>query len=99
MSSYAQRVEEHRRLAILRMLSNMPGYRANDSILTDAVDSVGVSSSRDQVRTSIDWLAEQGLVTVEAPASLKIVTVTQRGADVAKGRARVTGVQVPGPGA
>lgn len=98
MKSYVEMLEEHRRLSILRVLAEAAPHEANDSILTDALNAVGVTSSRDQARTAIGWLAEQGLVTQEALGSLKLVRLTGRGLDVARGRARVDGVKPPSPG-
>lgn len=89
----------HLRLTLLRLLGEQPGYRANSSILTSAADaSAGFAVSRDQVRTELAWLAEQGLATLdEAIPGLSVATLTERGADVARGRAVVPGVQRPGP--
>ncbi len=99
MTSYAERVEEHRRLTILRFLAECPTYQSNESILTDAVNDVGIGSSRDQIRTSLGWLAEQGLIEITRPGGLNVAKALSRGLDAAAGRARVYGVQVPGPGA
>lgn len=88
----------HLRLAILRLLSEAPGYSLNASITADALGSMGLSASRDQVRGEIAWLAEQGLVSGEELAGgLVVATLTERGADVASGRAAVPGVQRPAP--
>lgn len=99
MSDYAKTVEKHRRLAILKVLLGPPAGPVNDSILTDMVNAHGVTSSRDQVRTSIGWLEEQGLAKAERLQSLVVASITARGVDVAKGRALVDGVQPPTPGA
>lgn len=95
---YAETLRQHRRLSILRALAGAPEYTANDSMLTELVNSVGVTSTRDQVVTAIGWLAEQGLVTAEKLSSLTVAKVTTRGADVAAGRASVEGVKRPSPG-
>jgi hypothetical protein len=51
------------------------------------------------VRSEIAWLAEQGLATSdELPGGLLVATLTERGSDVASGRASVPGVQRPNPG-
>jgi hypothetical protein len=95
--NYGAHFASHLRLTILRVLSELPGGRCNDSMLTDAADAVGVPATRDQVRTEIAWLAEQGLVAVEPPTILKLViaVATERGLDVARGRVHVPGVQRP----
>jgi len=90
---------EDRRLVILRLLDQAPGYSANDSILCSALDGFGHRCSRDQVRTDLAWLAEQQLLTVEQVGAGKVhvATLTGRGGDVANGRANVPGVKRPSP--
>lgn len=87
---------EHLRSSILRTLSKAPQYSANDSIILDVVRSVGFSAvSRAQIRTELSWLQEQGLVRTETIETLIIVTLTERGEDVAAGRSTVPGVKKP----
>jgi HD-like signal output (HDOD) protein len=95
MTDYLRHLAEHRRLSILKVLDRAPGYSANDSVLHDAVVSLGISSTRDQVRGDLGWLAEQQLVTLRDVEMLKVATITVRGADVAKGLAIVEGVKRP----
>lgn len=88
----------HIRLAVLRLLDSMPGYQANDSVMHQAVNAMGLSCTRDQMRGHLTWLEEQRLVTLIEPASgLKVATLTERGADVAHGRSVLAGVQRPSP--
>lgn len=96
--SFHEHLREHRRLVILRCLSELPTHRTNTSVLLDAVNHYGVASTRDDVRTDVAWLAEQGLVRVEALTDhVQLAVLTERGADVAAGRAFVPGVRKPGP--
>lgn len=95
---FAERTEQHRRLAILRLLAEAPGFTINDSIITDALNGLGIASSRDQIRTALGWLTEQSLLTQESAGGLMVATLSQRGGDVAAGRAQVPGVQQPSPG-
>lgn len=96
--SYRDHFAAHLRLTILRVLAEAPGYKANSSILTSAADGLGVPATRDQVRGEIAWLQEQRLLTSEEPASgLVVATATERGLDVAAGRATHPGVQRPSP--
>lgn len=99
MSDYAKFHIEHVRLGILRVLAEAPGYAANDSVLTSALNALGLTVTRDQMRTQLSWIEEQRLITTIAPtATLTVATITERGADVAKGVAVVPGVQRPSPG-
>lgn len=91
--------EADQRLVILRALSETQGYSANDSILHDVLNNFGHSLSRDAVRTHIRWLEEQGLLAVSKIGDRTLVaSITERGVDVANGRARVDGVKRPAPG-
>ncbi|TAD86529.1 MAG: ArsR family transcriptional regulator [Alphaproteobacteria bacterium] len=89
----------HRRLSILQALEGSTGYECNDSLLSTVLHQLGLQCTRDQVRAELAWLAEVQLVTVrEIGGSLMIATATERGLDVAAGRARAPGVAVPAPG-
>lgn len=99
--SYAQRVTEDRRLVLLRLLAGAPGYAANSSILHGLLGDFAHRAPRDVVAGDLDWLAEQGLLGLEALAvpGLRIATLTSRGLDVAEGSAQVSGVARPSPSA
>ncbi len=96
MTPYAEFLRQDMRLVILRLLSEMPGYRANSSMLNAALDHYGHTASRDQVKSELAWLAEQGLVKLEDIGAVLVATLTERGQDVAAGRARVPGINRPG---
>ena len=98
MSDYVETLAAHRRLTILRFLNDSPEYTSNASILTGVCNSLGVTSTRDQVQGDIGWLAEQGLARVRNTGDFAVVTATGRGVEVALGRARHDGVQRPQPG-
>ena len=82
---FAERMAEDRRLVILRTLESCSGYETNESIIAMMLDDFGHRVSRDQVRTDLAWLKEQGLVTVEEIATVQIATMTQRGLETATG--------------
>lgn len=95
-TTFASYLAEDRRLVILRVLSDMPGYRTNSFLLTTLLGKFGHEPSADQVKGDLAWLQEQQLATVEVVESVHIATLTTRGADVATGRAVVPGVKRPG---
>ena len=96
--SFAERLREDRRLVLLRLLAEQRGYRANSSVLHMGLEHLGVVASRDDVRTDLAWLAEQGLVTTaDAVPGVTVATLTSRGGDVANGSAYVPGVSRPSP--
>lgn len=97
-SLLAQKMQEDRRLVLLRVLAEAPGYAANDSLLHGALEQFGHVVSRDVVRSELSWLCEQGLLVIDEVATVFVVQITMRGIDVATGRAVVPGVKKPGPG-
>lgn len=96
--SFAELLTEDRRLSLLRLLAEAPGTEANTYVLTTGLRAVGHGCSGDQVETDAAWLAEQGLVSLEDLGKVRVVHLTQRGEDVAAGRAVVPGVKRPVPG-
>lgn len=93
---YADFLRQDMRLVILRLLVEMPAYRANSSVLNAALDNFGHAVSRDQVKTELAWLAEQGAISLEDIGPVVVATLTERGHDIAAGRARVPGIKRPG---
>jgi Fe2+ or Zn2+ uptake regulation protein len=95
--SFQDTLNENARLNILRSLHEGSGYQAPDSILHEVLTKYGIHFSRDQVRTNLSWLQEQGLITINMLGSTYVATLTSRGADVALGRAQVPGIKRPEP--
>ena len=95
---YQTLVAEHLRITVLRLTAEGPSYSINESLLVDLSTSYGFNPSRDRMRTELNWLAEQGLVTLSGPDHCRTAKLTERGADVAAGRATVPGIKRPGPG-
>lgn len=97
MTAFGDLVDEDRRLVMLRCLKEDPGYSLNESVLQAMLEALGHNVSRDRVRTDLGWLREQGLVTVQEVVSVQVATITDRGIDVATGKAVVPGVKRPRP--
>ncbi|EQB32032.1 VpaChn25_0724 family phage protein [Sphingobium ummariense] len=98
MSEFSNVYDGHVRLSVLRLLSSQPTYSANDSVLTTAVESLGLSCTRSQMRAHLSWLQEVGAVTLITPMDGVIVaTLTERGGDLAAGRSTIPGIQRPSP--
>ncbi|WP_242415070.1 ArsR family transcriptional regulator [Sphingomonas panni] len=88
----------HARLAVLRALAEAVQHTANDSVLSMVMDTLGLPVTRDQLRTQLGWLEEQGLIRLARPTdNLLVASLRERGADVAIGRAHVEGIQRPSP--
>ncbi len=94
--NFSEHTDQHVRLTILRFLLEAPGYTANASTLKTVCQAFALVVSGDQIRTNIGWLADQRLVTRTVQDDMVIATLTERGGDVAEGRARVDGVARPG---
>lgn len=90
--SLAEIRNQHIRGALLGLLRD--GTRANDSVLDDALDQIkGVQASRDQVRTQLRWLEQQGLVTVEDVGGYLVARITQQGRDFEDGSVHIDGIK------
>lgn len=103
--SYAALLAETACLAVLQVLAEAAEYRHNEHVIRGALEELGLAPSADALRAHLAWLEEQGLVAVECLAAprgggseLRIARLTERGSDVAAGRARVPGVARPRPG-
>lgn len=95
--AYELHNRRHRRLSILLTLSASPEYRANDSLLCTVVNEFGIVSTRDQIRSDLVWLREQGFTTTRDVAGAIVATLTEAGAEIAAGRRIDPGVAKPSP--
>jgi len=95
--NFSNLITEDIRLVILRSLEEISDYSLNESVLHSVLGAFGHHVSRDRVRTEMDWLAEQGLITIETISDIKIAALTSRGEDAACGRSTVSGVKRPSP--
>lgn len=93
--SFSDYLRKDVRLVVLRILSEMPSYRANSSVIATVLHQFGHAVTRDQVKTELRWLAEQGLISIDEAGSVLVATLTERGQDVAEGRAVVDGIARP----
>ncbi|HRO86909.1 MAG TPA: ArsR family transcriptional regulator [Chiayiivirga sp.] len=94
--SFAERLTEDRRLVLLRILGDLPGYRSNSSVLRKLMDGFGHAVARDYIATQLQWLAEQALVALTDLDGVLVVELTPYGQDVASGLSHVPGVARPG---
>ncbi len=94
---FAEHLTKDQRLVILRTLHEQVRYCANESMLQEVLCLLGHSASRDKTKTEMQYLAEQGLVTLTEPLGVLVATLTSRGMDVAQGHAVHHGVKRPRP--
>ena len=94
--SFEAKLKEEMRLVMLRLLNELPSYRGNSSTLHSGLSHWGLSFSRDQVKTELYWLKDQGCVEVEMDSpEVIVVKLTERGQDVVENRTRIHGIKRP----
>lgn len=90
--SFAEIMEEDRRLVVLRALQEASDYSLNESLIRKVIETVRLGViGKDQVRSLLTWLQDNGLVRLEKVGvgetpELWVATVTATGAEVARGR-------------
>ena len=88
--------EAERRLVILRITVEGDGM-ANDRLLRNGLEHWGLKCTLGQVRTSLDWLKDRGLVECEdllssSSTPVRKVRITGLGRRVANGEDEIEGV-------
>jgi len=97
---YRELVDGDQRLAICQLLEQDPDYSHNEHVLKQALGMLMAHHiGSDLLRNHLNWLEEQGLVTVDRDSvpTLWIAKLTVRGQDAALGRIRIEGVARPRP--
>jgi len=90
-TTFKEHIAKSRRLAVLRLLRDN-GNSANESVLHSACLALGFpTTSRDDVRSDLEWLKEHRLVTIDnfnkpAGGIIMISTITAAGIDASRGR-------------
>ena len=98
MTNFQKTLSEDRRLSLLIVLNDSPGYSANAYLLQSAIAGLfGHQASTDQVIGELSWLSEAGLIDTRETGGVTLATLTARGVDVALGRATHPGVKRPMP--
>ncbi|WP_170563114.1 VpaChn25_0724 family phage protein [Ruegeria atlantica] len=95
--SFANALEKDRRLRVLQHLAMVTDNSSNAEILLDVLNGLRITTNRDRIISTLTWLREAGMVTIEDHDSFLVVEATPRGVDVALGRDRHPGVRRPAP--
>ncbi|WP_170481397.1 VpaChn25_0724 family phage protein [Ruegeria arenilitoris] len=82
----AQILQRHRSLAILRFLSRSPEYRCNGDVLLDWLSHLALTCSRAELRTLASFLEEGGLLRLKDSAGFQVLTLMEKGLEIAEGR-------------
>lgn len=86
-----QVLREMMRFVMLRLVNGTP-RNTNSSVLSMQLNSAGYPNTKDQTKSEIRWLEQAGLLEVEEVESVLIVSITERGEDVANGLSKVDGI-------
>jgi len=90
-------IVEDRRLAMLALLADAPGYQSGSPILQQMLGSMGLHASLGTIDAELAWLRDAGLVELEDVGGVLLAGIRALGVDVVKGRTRVPGVARPRP--
>jgi len=96
--SLADVKQEDRRLLTLKALATGNDYSISDHVLRGLLGEFGHHLAMDVLHADLAWLQDVGLLNIEKVGQMAIATITQRGADVAEGRAVIPGIRRPRPG-
>ena len=92
-----QILQRHRSLAILRFLDRSAEYRANERVLLDWLSHLALTCSHENLQQVVIFLEDEGHLRSENVDGLLVVTLTEKGVEVANGREIVDGVGRPDP--
>lgn len=94
---YIKYITENFRLCVLRVLLELPGYSANESVIEKITTRrFGFDADRDRLRTQLAWLESNGLIELcRECKSCVVAKLTRDGAKVARGQIKASGVDSP----
>ncbi|MDR2186894.1 MAG: ArsR family transcriptional regulator [Azonexus sp.] len=92
--NYAEILREDTRLMLLRLIDEISDRRrGNSAQLTDLHNRLTTKPiAHDEIKTELRWLAERQLLEIDEAGSVLMVTLTERGHEVATGAAAMAGV-------
>ena len=98
MKNLTNVLAEDRRRVILQLLADDDDYSLNDTVLKQALASLGHNTPRDLVHADLTWLETHGLVRVQklGDGDVWVAKLTEAGQDVAGGQPH-PGVARPAP--
>ncbi len=88
-------VREESRLIILRTLEEQPDGRLNSELLRLALETFGISKSRDWVHDELNWLRDMSAVTLVEAGTVRVAQLTTKGSDHVARRLVIEGVKRP----
>lgn len=97
MSMMDRLIREEARLIILRALDEQADRRLNSELLRLALESFGITKTREWVHEELRWLADLGAVAVVEAGTVRVASLTSKGADHVARRIVIEGVKRPSP--
>jgi hypothetical protein len=95
--TFAEIVRADARLIILKELDGQPDGRLNSSLLQSALESFGITKSRDWVHDELRWLAEIGAVVLTDAGTVRVAAISAKGRDHVERRIVIEGIKRPSP--
>lgn len=96
--TFAEQLSARIRLAILQALQASADFGLHEYVLLERIQSLGLGTTRDALRTETTWLANLALLNSERVEGALILRITGDGDDVVKGLNTVPGIARPRPG-
>lgn len=75
-----------RRRVILEILASTPDGQSGELFIEPVLNSRRIRSDRDQVRTELAWLADQGLIAIEEVSGEMFGTILAGGRAIAEAK-------------
>ncbi|SIP95859.1 hypothetical protein [Bosea sp. TND4EK4] len=88
-------IREEARLVLLRALDEQPDGRLNSELLRQTLELYGITKSREWVHDELNWLGGMGAVSVLTAGTVRVASLTAKGADHVGRRLVIEGVKRP----
>ena len=96
--SYDEFLNRHRRLAILRLLNQAPGYTAASTFLREMLGKGGLAVDQVNFDRLVEDLLRREFISKKETVSGVVLSITVAGQDVACGLTHVEDIEAPAPG-
>lgn len=96
MTELSEIIAQDGRLIILQELARQNDARLNETSLAFVLDAMGISRSRDWVRSQLRALSDLDAVKLVDVGNVMVATLTRVGRDHVERRALLSGVSRPG---
>lgn len=91
-------IREQARLIILKALAQQVDERLNSDLILPELERFGIRKPREWLHGEMDWLHEMGAVSVQQVGSLRVATLSDKGARHLDRSVNIEGVQRPSRG-